>query len=82
MAELKSLGFRILYGASNKSFLGKALARDGHIAPVEERAAATVAVQTSALLQGADIIRVHDVRAAVQTRAIVEAMLGKRDVMS
>jgi dihydropteroate synthase len=82
LAELKSLGFRVLYGASNKSFLGKALAYDGQIAPVEERAVATVAVQTSALLQGADIIRVHDVRAAVQTRIVVEAMLGKREVMS
>lgn len=78
LADLRELGFRVLYGASNKSFIGKALAHSGEMAPVEDRAVGTVVVQTYALLQGIDIIRVHDVRAAAQTLTIVEALQGKR----
>jgi dihydropteroate synthase len=76
--EFAGQGYRVLYGASNKSFLGKALAQNGEIAPVSQRAAATVAVQTYAIMHGADIIRVHDVAAAVQTRIIVESIQGTR----
>lgn len=74
LQELTALGFRVLYGASNKSFIGKVLGKPGVPAPIEERAVGTVAVQTQAMLAGAAIIRVHDVKAAVQTRTIVEAM--------
>ncbi len=78
--ELTRLGFPLLYGASNKSFIGKALADDGQPAPVEERAAGTVVVQAQAMLNGAAIIRVHDVKAAVQTRAVVEALTAERKI--
>ncbi len=81
LPELAKLGYRVLYGASNKSFIGKALAHDGKIAPVEERAVGTVVLQSYAMLNGASIIRSHDVKAAVQTRTIVEALLAKREVM-
>jgi dihydropteroate synthase len=81
LANLKELGFRILYGASNKSFLGKALAKNGVIAPVEDRAVATEVVNAYALLQGANILRVHTVRAAVQTRAIISAIQATHEVM-
>ncbi len=81
LAEFKTLGFRVFYGASNKSFIGKALAENGMPAPVEERAIGTVVVQAQAMLGGAAIIRVHDVKAAVQTRTIVEAMTAQREVM-
>jgi dihydropteroate synthase len=74
LEELAMLGFRVLYGASNKSFIGKALASDAMPAPVEERAVGTVVVQSYAMLHGASIVRVHDVKAAVQTRTIVEAL--------
>jgi len=75
--ELSGHGYKILYGASNKSFLGKALAINDEVAPVEERAAATAVVQSYAMLHGADIIRVHDVKAAVQERTIIESLNGK-----
>jgi dihydropteroate synthase len=74
LGELCKDDFRILYGASNKSFIGKALAHHGEMAPVGDRAVGTVVVQAHALMQGAAIIRVHDVKAAVQTRTIVEAL--------
>lgn len=77
LADLHALGFRLLYGASNKSFIGKALAQNNVIAPVEDRMVGTVAVQTAALLGGASILRVHDVAKAVQTRTIVEALQGR-----
>jgi dihydropteroate synthase len=72
-------GFQVLYGASNKSFIGKTLSSDGVVAPVEDRAIGTVVVQTCALLNGASIIRVHDIKAAVQTRDIVNALLNSED---
>jgi dihydropteroate synthase len=75
--EFAGQGYRVLYGASNKSFLGKALAENGEVAPVKERAAATVVVQSYAMLHGADILRVHDVKAAIQARTIIEALGGK-----
>jgi len=82
LPELSALGFRVLYGASNKSFLGKALRQGDAIAPVEERAVATDVVNTYALLHGANILRVHNVRSAVQTRAIVTAIMGEHEVTS
>lgn len=78
---LTDTGYQVLYGASNKSFLGKALAQNGEVAPVTERAPATAVVQSYAMLHGADIVRVHDVKAAVQTRTIVEALNGKEVVL-
>jgi dihydropteroate synthase len=81
LQQLTPLGFRVLYGASNKSFIGKALAIQGRPAPVQDRTVGTIVVQSYAMLHGADIIRVHDVRAAMQTRTIVEALLGRREVM-
>lgn len=72
LGEFKSLGYRVLYGASRKSFIGKALAnQDGEPLPVDERQNATTVTTTYALLQGTDIVRVHDVRAAHEARRIV-----------
>jgi dihydropteroate synthase len=53
----------ILIGTSRKSFLGRIL--DG--APANERLHGTMATVTVAVLRGAHIIRVHDVKAAVET---------------
>lgn len=75
--EFTHSGYRVLYGASNKSFLGKALAQNGEIAPVSERAVATTVVQSYAMTHGVDIIRTHDVKSAVQIRTIIESLNGK-----
>jgi dihydropteroate synthase len=74
--EFTGHGYRVLYGASNKSFIGKALATNDAPAPVSDRAAGTVVTQSYAMMHGANIIRVHDVLAAVQTRIIVKALEG------
>lgn len=75
LTELKQLGFRVLYGASRKSFLGKALADEaGELLPASERLSATMVTTVVALRQGVDIIRVHDVAPAVQARRIIECI--------
>ncbi len=55
--EISRLGYPVLIGASRKSFIGKYLSRS-----VDERAAGTAAVLCTAILNGADVIRVHDVK--------------------
>jgi dihydropteroate synthase len=76
--ELRSLGTPLLAGVSRKSFLGRTLAglHRGADAPVEARGNATVAASTAAILAGAHIIRVHDVRPAVEAARIADAILA------
>jgi dihydropteroate synthase len=62
LGQFKSLGAPLLVGVSRKSFLGKIL--DG--APPQDRLAATIAACTLAVANGADIVRVHDVREAAR----------------
>ncbi len=62
--------FPILVGTSRKSFLGHLL--EG--APVEERLHGTMATVAAAVLRGAHIVRVHDVKAAVETVRVVDAI--------
>jgi dihydropteroate synthase len=57
LPQLKLLGFPCLIGLSRKSFLSKILNKKP-----EELLAATVAANCYALLKGANIIRVHDVK--------------------
>ncbi|GIU81085.1 MAG: dihydropteroate synthase [Acidobacteria bacterium] len=61
--------FPMLVGPSRKSFIGKVLNKD-----VSERLYGTLATVAIAVWQGAKILRVHDVQAAVETIKIVEAL--------
>jgi dihydropteroate synthase len=76
MAELKVLGRPLLLGTSRKSTIGKVL---GGL-PVEERVEGTAATIAIGIANGADIVRVHDVkymkRVAVVTDAIVRPGRG------
>lgn len=60
--QIKKAGLPVLVGLSRKSMIWKTLA----ITP-EESLAGTVALDAMALMKGADILRVHDVKEAVQT---------------
>lgn len=68
--EFKSMGFPILLGASRKSFIGKTLNLE-----VDDRLEGSLAVATMGIMNGADIIRVHDVketrRVALMTDAVI-----------
>ena len=60
--------YPLLIGASRKSFIGRILADDsGTPAPASERLHCTMATITAAVLKGAHIVRVHDVKAAAET---------------
>jgi dihydropteroate synthase len=76
-SELLAVGFPLMAGASRKSFLLKTLeARTGAEPGAKSRIHATLAAHTAAILAGASIIRVHDVRPAVEAAAIADAMLS------
>jgi dihydropteroate synthase len=75
LGELRALGCPIVVGASRKSFLGKLTGRD-----VRERELATAAADTAAILGGADVVRVHDVRAQRDAIAVADAIKRARRV--
>jgi len=76
--ELQSAGFPLLAGTSRKSFIGRTLARDGNDAPPQERLYGTLASQVALILKGAQVIRTHDVKAAVEAARVADAILQAR----
>ena len=75
LRELHCLQRPILAGLSRKSFLGHAISSPGgEISPPDERLPATIAADTIALMNGATILRVHDVAAATQGMLVFNAM--------
>jgi dihydropteroate synthase len=79
-SELLALGRPLLAGVSRKSFLGHTLAplHRGKPAPVDARETAGIAALVAAILHGASIVRVHDVRPAVEAARIADAVLAAR----
>jgi dihydropteroate synthase len=74
--EFHQLRYPLLAGVSRKSFLGRALARDGKDAPLEERRYGTVASETAVILKGAHILRTHDVRACADAVRIADIVVS------
>ncbi|MDX2066340.1 MAG: dihydropteroate synthase [Fimbriimonadaceae bacterium] len=72
VGRLRSHGYPVLIGASRKSFIGKVLGSEAAPRAVETREAGTLAVHLFAQEMGADMIRTHDVRAAVDAAQIWE----------
>jgi dihydropteroate synthase len=77
LEELRQLGLPVLSGTSRKGFLGASLKHlyDGEPAPLSERVNATTAANVASVLAGAHILRVHDVRAAVESAAVSDSIL-------
>jgi dihydropteroate synthase len=73
--QLSELGFPLLVGTSKKSFIGRTLAHDGKDAPANQRLYGSLAAATVSVLKGAHMIRVHDVRAAVDVVRIADQVL-------
>lgn len=71
---LKVLGLPLLAGLSRKSMIWKLLSTDA-----DGALNGTTAANTIALLKGAAILRVHDVRAAAEAVRIVKATLKDQD---
>jgi dihydropteroate synthase len=76
--ELQSLGFPLLAGTSRKSFLGRALAKDGKDAAASDRLYGNLAAHTALIFKGAHILRTHDVKAAVEAARVADAILAAR----
>jgi dihydropteroate synthase len=74
LQHFEALGCPQLIGLSRKSMLGAIL--DG--APVDQRLYAGVAAAAIAVLNGARILRVHDVKATCDAVAVASALLASR----
>jgi dihydropteroate synthase len=68
LGELANLGFPIMIGTSRKAFLGHTLGGK----PPAERIWGTAATLTASILNGAHIVRVHDVPEMAQVAAIAD----------
>ena len=73
--QLCDLGFPLLVGTSRKSFIGRTLAVDGKDAPPDQRLHGSIASATASILKGAHVVRVHDVKPAVEAVKIADEVL-------
>ena len=69
LPELRRLGFPLLVGPSRKSFIGKTLDL-----PAGERLEGTAAAVALSIAGGADIVRVHEVKAMVRVARMADAI--------
>lgn len=68
--EVRQLGFPLLIGPSRKSFIGKILQQEDP----KKRVWGTAAVCSYAIFQGADIIRVHDVKQMYEVAKVTDTL--------
>lgn len=71
LRQICAKGYPVLLGPSRKSFIGTALDL-----PVEERLEGTLASITAGVLNGARIVRVHDVKETRRAVTITEKIIG------
>lgn len=69
ISAFKSLGYPVLIGLSRKTFLGSSLNLE-----TSERDTATIIAETIAAMNGADIIRTHNIDNAMQMKMIFQNM--------
>jgi len=69
LSELRELGMPIMIGVSRKSFIGKLAGGEPH-----ERVEGTAAAVAAAIINGAQIVRVHDVAAMKKVCAVTDAI--------
>ncbi|MGH2569415.1 MAG: dihydropteroate synthase, partial [Bacteroidota bacterium] len=69
LAAFKSIGCPVLVGPSRKSFIGAILDL-----PFEERLEGTAAAVTACILNGASIVRVHDVKEMKRVAQVADAL--------
>ncbi len=69
LSEFRALNKPLLIGTSRKSFIGNVLG-----SPVTERLDGTIATVCWAIAHGADIVRVHDVKANVRAAQMTDAL--------
>jgi len=72
LSEFKKYGLPLMVGPSRKSFIGQILNLSAG-----ERLEGTLAAVTAAVLHGADIVRVHDVKETLRAVKVADAILGR-----
>lgn len=72
LATIRALGYPVLIGLSRKTFIGELTGRG-----VEDRLAGTLAANAAAIMAGADIIRVHDVKEAVDMVKVLHGVAAE-----
>ena len=72
LKEFQSMGFPILVGTSRKQFIGTILNLSA-----QERLYGTLATIAVAVMNGAHIVRVHDVRESVQVVTMCDAIRNR-----
>ena len=75
-SEFHELHYPLLAGVSRKSFIGRAVARNGKDAEIPDRLYGTLAAETAVILKGAHIIRTHDVRACADAVRIADIVVS------
>lgn len=70
LAEFSALGKPLLLGPSRKAFIGRILDN----APSSERLEGTAAAVTASILNGAHIVRVHDVKEMARVARVADAI--------
>jgi dihydropteroate synthase len=79
LPELARLGYPLLVGTSRKSFIGKVLEESKLRAGAgAERIWGTAATLAASILQGAHIVRVHDVMEMTQVARVSDALASPR----
>jgi dihydropteroate synthase len=73
LEELTVLGYPVMVGLSNKDFIGETLD-----VPLELRLEGSLAAAVVSMLNGASIVRVHEVGPTVRALRMAEAILGRR----
>jgi dihydropteroate synthase len=73
LSEFKNMGFPVMLGASRKSFIGSLLNNK----PPSDRLEGSIAAAVCGFVNGADIIRVHDVR---QTKEAIRIAASIKNV--
>lgn len=76
LAALAALGYPVLVGSSRKGFIGRTLAHNGKALPARQRVWGTAATVGASIINGAHIVRVHDVREMAQVARVTDAVLG------
>jgi len=71
LRTLAGLGRPVVVGVSRKSFIGKILD-----APPQDRLEGTIAAAVMSFVNGASVLRVHDVRAVARAVRVAEAILS------
>ncbi len=71
LTRFASLGKPVLLGTSNKAFIGHLLDKKPH-----QRDTGTMATIAAGVMNGAHIVRVHNVQKAVETVKIIDAIRG------